>query len=234
MSGNRYGRYIAKFTIDAEVVKDETRNEKLTPHITDMTVQQWTTLAGQLRTNIAEVIKAAKQHLDQHQGDEFEKDHWGFWNLRRAKVEEWEETLRQKSQQTIEKTFPGVKSPPVYLTCAVVSLLDGEEFTYTIWWRKAGAPGVSVSHELHWKVDMDPVVSVQKSEADKDSSRGSVPDTSQFTADVSEHTANMNERGDRSGFSCPETGDTQSVPPRRKIPSNDQAYNRALYQKRGR
>jgi hypothetical protein len=136
-----------------------------------MTIQQWTTLAGHLKASIAEVTKEAKQHLDQHQGDEFENDHWEFWNLRRVKVEGWEKKLHLKRQEAIEKTFPDVKNPPVYLTSAVVPLLDEETFTYTIHRREGepGAPRVSISHELRWKVDMDPVAPVQTSGVDKDS-----------------------------------------------------------------
>lgn len=88
-----------------------------------MTVQQWTTLAGHPKASIAEVTKEAKQHLDQHQRDEFENDHWEFRNLRRVKVEGWEKKLHLKRQEAIEKTFPDIKSPPVYLTCPVVPLL---------------------------------------------------------------------------------------------------------------
>jgi hypothetical protein len=71
-------------------MKDETRDEKLTQHIPDVTPQQWATLAARLRANIAEVIKEAKDHLGRHQGEEFENNHWGFWNLRRVAVEGWE------------------------------------------------------------------------------------------------------------------------------------------------
>lgn len=164
-------RSVGKFTISAEDVKDETRNENLTQHIPDVTPQQWTSLARHLKANIAEVIKEAKQHLDQHQGDEFQNDHWEFWNSRHGKVEKWEEKLRQKRQEAIKNTFPDVKNPPVYLTSAVFPLLDEETFTYTIHRREGepGAPRVSISHELRWKVDMDPVAPVQTSGVDKDS-----------------------------------------------------------------
>jgi hypothetical protein len=218
MLTGKYRQICRKFTISAEDVTDETRDEKLTQHIPDVTPQQWTTLAVRLHANIAEVVKEAKDHLNQHQGEEFENNHWEFWNLRRVAVERWEKELDLKRQEAIEKTFPDVKSPPVYLTCSVVPLLDEETFTYTTHRREGepGAPGVSISHELRWKVDMDPVAPVQKSEVDKDSLEVSVLGPSQFTTVVPGNTtANMNEGDDQSGLFCPtsrvQTEDTQSV-----------------------
>jgi hypothetical protein len=188
-----------------------------------------------LRANIAEIIKEAKDHLDRHRGEEFENNHWEFWNLRRVAVERWGKKLDLERQEAIEKTFPAVKSPPVYLTCSVVPLLDEETFTCTIHRREGepGAPEVSISHELRWKVDMDPVGPVQESGVDNDSLEGSVPGQSQFTADIPEHTANMNEGDARSGLSWSDsrvhTEVTHSVPWTAKVSSDEEPCNQGIH-----
>jgi hypothetical protein len=80
---------------------------------------------------------------------------------------------------------------------------------------------------------MDPVGPVQESGVDNDSLEGSVPGQSQFTADIPEHTANMNEGDARSGLSWSDsrvhTEVTHSVPSTAKVSSDEEPCNQGIH-----
>jgi hypothetical protein len=117
-----------------------------------VTSEQWAILGRQLNPNIAEVIEEAREDLKAHQGNEYGHTQWTFHFVKprsRASAR-WEMKLREEGQKAIKKMLPDIETPPVDLTCAVIALGDGENFTYTIPQRGAEPEqrGVSISSKL--------------------------------------------------------------------------------------
>lgn len=143
---------------------DETREGQHTGRIPGVTSEQWATLGSQLDAKFVKVIEEAKEDLKAHQGKQYGNTQWtfDFVKPRSRAIARWEMKLREEGQKAIEEMFPDVETPPVDLTCAVIALGDGENFTYTI--RQRGAKpeqrGVSISSKLPWTDKNIPVAPV--------------------------------------------------------------------------